>query len=235
MFVVSSPAFAQAPPPEPPKTWTESFNAGLALTSGNSDTSTVNLGYELTYGPQTRNRVKSDGLYLRGTTEGELSAQRLALNGRDEYRFHPRAFVFGQIQYLRDRFKAIDYLVAPTGGVGYRVFDTPATQLSFDTGLGAVWEKNTDEDVAISGAFTYSEKLAHQLTATTKLTQSFSALHRTNDFEDALFQVGAGIAATITARTQMKIEVLDIYKTRPPNPSIQKNDVAVIMALVYKN
>jgi len=236
LFVlVSSPVFAQAPPPEPPKIWTESFNAGLALTSGNSDTSTVNLGYEITYDPQTRNRIKSDGLYLRGTTEGELSAQRLALNGRDEYRLTQRSFVFGQMQFLRDRFKEIDYLVAPTGGVGYRLLDSPRTMLSVDTGLGTVWEKNTGVDVATSGAFTYAEKLTHQLTSTAKLTESLSALHRTNDFEDALFQFGVGIAATVSARTQLKVELLDIYKTRPPSAAIVKNDVAVIVALVYKN
>jgi hypothetical protein len=38
--------------------------AGLALTSGNTDTSTVNASYDITYDPQTRNVVKSDGLAI---------------------------------------------------------------------------------------------------------------------------------------------------------------------------
>ncbi|HVQ13968.1 MAG TPA: hypothetical protein VMS40_10265, partial [Vicinamibacterales bacterium] len=57
----SGPAFGQAPA-EPPKIWTVTASAGLALTSGNSNTSTINLAYDLTYDPQTKNVVKSDGL-----------------------------------------------------------------------------------------------------------------------------------------------------------------------------
>ena len=234
--LVYSPAFAQAPPPpEPPKVWTGSFNAGLALTSGNSDTSTVNAGYEIIYDRQARNRVKSDGLFLRGKTDGELTTQRTVLNARDEYRFHKRAFFFGQTQYLRDQFKEIQYLVAPTGGIGMHLADSPQTKMSVDTGLGGVWEKNTDRELESSGAFSYSEKFVHQLTATTTLTESLSGLHRLDDFENALFQAGVGLGAGITTHTQLKVEVLNIYKTRPPSPAIEKNDVAVILAIVYKN
>jgi len=58
------------------------------MTSGNSETSTVNASYEVTYDPQTRNVVKSDALLIRGKTEGELTADRFGLNARDEYKLH---------------------------------------------------------------------------------------------------------------------------------------------------
>lgn len=83
-----------------PKALATTASAGLALTNGNRDTSTVNVGYELSYDPKTRNIVKSDGLYLRGKTEGDLTTDRLGLNGRDKYKLHDRAFIFGQLQYL---------------------------------------------------------------------------------------------------------------------------------------
>ena len=45
---IPSMAVAQpAAPPPPPPGWAGSAGAGLALTSGNSDTSTVNAAYEL--------------------------------------------------------------------------------------------------------------------------------------------------------------------------------------------
>jgi len=69
-------SLAQAPPAEP-KIWTVAMSAGLALTSGNTDTSTVNAAYDLVYNPQTKNVVKSDALFLRGKTEEVLSANRL--------------------------------------------------------------------------------------------------------------------------------------------------------------
>lgn len=94
------------------------MGAGWAMTSGNSDTSNLNASYDIVYDPQRKNIVKSDGLFLRAKTEGELTANRLGFNIRDEYRLTPRLFVFGQNQYLRDEFKEIDYLLAPTGGLG---------------------------------------------------------------------------------------------------------------------
>jgi putative salt-induced outer membrane protein YdiY len=226
-------ASAQAPA-DPPKIWTITTSAGLALTSGNTETSTVNAAYDIVYDPDTRNTVKSDALFLRGKTDGEVTASRLGVNIRDEFRFSTRAFVFGQNQYLRDEFKDIDYLIAPSGGIGYKLFDTNVTKLDVDGGIGGVWEKNTNAEVRSSGAITAAEKLQQTLTANTTLNQSITALWKTNDFEDSLYTFGLGIAVAMSERTQLKAEVLDVYKNRPPLPEIKKNDVAVLMAIVYK-
>jgi hypothetical protein len=67
----AAPAIAQPPPaqtppaqtPAPPKVWTVAVSAGLALASGNTDTSTINAAYDIVYDPKTKNVVKSDALY----------------------------------------------------------------------------------------------------------------------------------------------------------------------------
>ena len=233
LVCAARPVFGQATP-APPTIWAVTASAGLALTSGNSDTSTVNLAYDLTYDPQTNNVIKSDGLFLRGETEGELSAHRTGLNIRDEYKLTDRIFVFGQNQYLKDEFKDIEYLVAPTGGLGYKLIDTPETKLGVDGSAGVVWEKNTGLDVNSSGALATGQKLQQTLTSNTTLTQSFTGLWKTQDFEDALFTLGVSIAASMSTRTQLKVEALDTYKNKPPLPTIQPNDVAVLMSFVYK-
>ena len=227
-----TPSFAQAP--AEPKIWTVQLSAGLALTSGNTDTSTVNAAYDLVYNPQTKNVVKSDALLLRGKTEGELTANRIGFNVRDEYSLTPRTFVFGQNAFLKDEFKQIDYLLAPTGGVGYKLFDTMATKLSVDGSAGVVWEKNPGFDVSSSGAIALGEKLNQTLTKTTTVTQSIAALWKTKNFDDALYTFGVGVAAAMSTKTQLKIELLDTYKNLPPLPTVQKNDVALLMAIVYK-
>jgi len=232
VLLSGAPAWAQAP--AEPKIWTVAASAGLALTHGNKDSSTVNVAYDLTYNPQTKNVVKSDALLIRGKTEGETTTNRFGLNARDEYKLSDRMFVFGQNQYLKDEFKNIDYLLAPVGGVGVKLFDTMQTKLAVDVGGGGVWEKNPGFEVRSSGAVTASEKLQQTLTATTTLTQSVSALWKTKEWDDSLYLFGVGVAATVSARTQLKVEVLDTYKNLPPLPTIQKNDVAVLMALVYK-
>jgi putative salt-induced outer membrane protein YdiY len=235
LLATATSAWAQAAAPPPaPKVWTVNAGAGLALTGGNTDTSTVNAAYDLVYDPQTKNIVKSDLLYIHGTSEGELTASRLGFNVRDEYKLTPRVFLFGQNQYLRDEFKNIDWLLAPGGGLGVKLFDSMQTKLSVDGGLASVWEKNSGFEVRTSGAVTASERLTQTLTATTTITQSVTALWKTKDWDDSLYTFGAGIAASISTRTQLKVEVLDVFKNLPPTPDIKKNDVALLMSIVYK-
>lgn len=233
LAVPAVPVAAQEPPPEP-KIWAVAFGAGLAQASGNTDTFSFNASYDITYDPQTRNIVKSDALFLRGSTDGDLSSDRFGFNLRDQYKITKRVYVFGQNQYLHDSFKDIDYLDAPTGGLGYRLLDRPQTTLDADAGLGAVWEKNPGFDLKTSGALTASEKFAQKLTTIAALTQSIQALWKTKDFDDALYVFGVGIAASTSPRTQLKFEVLDTYKSKPPSAAVKKNDVATLIAFVYK-
>ena len=227
-------AFAQAPAAEPPAgPWTQQASAGLALTSGNKDTSTVNAGYEVVYDPKTRNLWRTDGLFLRGKSEGLVTADRLQLNGRDEYQLMDGVYAFGQLQYLRDQFKDIDYLFAPTGGLGYRIIDSPTLKLSVDGGLGAVWEKKPLLDVQTSGAVTWSEKLIYPISSVVTITQGVAALYRADNFDDALYTFNTALAASMTEHTQLKVELLDIYK-RIVAPGIENNDVAVIVGVVFK-
>lgn len=234
LTVTVGPAMAQAPA-APHKIWDVAVSVGIAATSGNSETSQFNVTYDLTYDPLTRNIFKSNGLFLRGTTDGDLSAERVLFNVRDEYKINGRTYVFGNNLYLRDRFKSISYLDAVTGGIGYKLVATDRTKLDVDGGAGGVWEKNTALTRTSSGAVTAGEKLQHQLTSTTTLTESVTALWKTKDFEDALYTFGAGVAVAVSSRTQLKFEVLDVYKNKPPTPDVKKHDVATVVAIVFKS
>ncbi len=235
-FLAGAPAQAQTPPPAAePKVWTENASAGLAMTEGNTDTSTINIGYEVMYDPHARNLVKSSGLFLRSDSDDELTADRLELIGRDEYKIRDGIFIFGQMQYLRDRFKDITYLIAPTGGLGYRAINTPRTMLSVDVGAGGVWEKNSGSEAHDSGAFMFGDKLQHKISPSATFTEVFNALYKIADFSDVLYVFDAALAATVSTKTQIKVEVVDTFKNKPPTALVQKNDVAFIVALVYKN
>ena len=226
-------AFGQTPPPPPPG-WVGSASAGLALTQGNSDTSTVNAAYELKRDTGGSLVFKSNGLLVRGEAEDTLTSDRLSLDGRVERRLSTRTSLFGATQYLRDSFKAIDYLVSPTVGVSQLLVKDDRTELGVDVGVGVVWEKNTDLEVQTDGAVTAGQQFTRKLTATTELKEKAAALWKMDDFDDALYTFGVGLAASITAATQLKVEFLDTYKARPPVASVKKNDIAVLVSFVYK-
>lgn len=236
MVLIAGPAAAQdaQQPPPPPPGWIGSASAGIALTQGNSDTSNVNLAYEVKRETGSRWVFKSTGLFLRGESEGELITNRLAFNAREEWKWSERTSLFGQLQYMRDTFKEIDYLVSPNVGVNRYLIKDDRTELGVDAGIGAVWEKNPGLDARSSGALTAGQSFQHKLTATTTLTEKVAALWKTSDLADALYAITLGIAANVTDTIQMKAELLDTYKNKSVSATVVKNDVAFVLSFVYK-
>ena len=213
-----TPVFAQQPcpcaaTPDQGK-WIGTAGAGLALTSGNSDTLNLNLSVDATYDPKTRNVIKATGLYIRGDQNNVVVVNRLSLGFRDQHTISGRAFAFGQLDYLRDTFKAIDDLVAPTAGVGYKVIDTMPTTFAVDGGLGIVWEKNPGVDVDTDVAVTAAERLQHVLTPTSNVHHAATALWKANDVNDGLYTFSLGAGAKLSGRLQLSVDLLDTLKNR---------------------
>ena len=232
-----APALAQAPappPPPPPPGWTGSLGAGMALTSGNTDTSTVNIGYDVLKDHGTDIVFKSAGLYLKGSNNGASNVDRANADGRVEYKLSPRLAAFGMTTYARDRFKAIDYLIAPTGGLSYKVVATPRTDWAVDGSVGMVFEKNTGFDLDKDGAIIGGEKLTHKFNDTTRFLHAASALWKMGDLGDAFYTIQAGIVTSVATHLDLKAEFLESYKNRPSTPLLKKSDQSVVLSVVYK-
>jgi hypothetical protein len=108
------------------------------------------------------------------------------------------------------------------------------TQLTADVGGGAVIEQDAGVVAHGSVAVTASEKLVHQLTETTTVKQAAAALLKTNDWSDGLYVFQAGIAAKISTRFQLSLDVLDTFKNKPSDPTLKQNDVALVISIVAK-
>ena len=124
--------------------------------------------------------------------------------------------------------------MAPTGGFGYRLIATPRVTLSADAGAGVAIEKNTGLEVNTSGALTAGNKLEIKMSPVASVTQSYSGLWKMDEFGDSIHAFTAGLTANVTARTQIKLELLDTYKTRPTSVDVEKNDVTFLTSFVFK-
>jgi putative salt-induced outer membrane protein YdiY len=229
-----TPACPCPPTPTTPPVWTGSAGLGATLNRGNTDTTNINFAFDATRDPKQKDVWKMGALYLRGDTNGELSASRLFAQIRYERKLTARLFAFAQLPYLRDHFKSIDYHLAPSGGLGYKLVATPRTTLAADAGFGVKWEKNPGFDVRTSAVVTSGDRFEFKLSPTSTVIQSFGAIWDVDDWGDALYTFAAGAAAALTARSQLKLELLDTYATRPPTAAIKNNDVALLVAVVYK-
>ena len=242
VFIATSAQAQTTPTPQPtqpPPLWSGNFGAGLALTSGNTDTKNVNLSLGVVRDPKKRSVLRLNGLYLRGEKESELIVNQTQFTARDEINLSARTFVFAQGNYVRDTFKGIRNLFSPSVGIGYKLINTDVMLLSVDTGVGAVWESDIGRPRVVTGAYNAGERFSWKLSPTATITQSIASLWKTNDWADSLHNFSAGLAVSITTHSQVKIELLDSFKNRPvfqtpPLPALKKNDIALITALVWK-
>ena len=124
---------------EPKPGWHGSFSAGISMTSGNSDSNSYNLGFDLKHDPKTKNVLKFGGLYLRSDSNGETTADKLTAFARDEYSVTDRFFVYGEVAYLSDAIAQVDYIVSPNAGAGYKLVKTDTVTLEASAGFGGAF------------------------------------------------------------------------------------------------
>lgn len=234
-LVLAADAGAQAPAaPPPPPGWTGSIGGGLAIASGNSDTSTTNVGYDVLKDHGTNVIFKSTGLLLKGSNDGVSNVDRSQADARLGYTLSPRLSAFGQTTFARDRFKAIDYILAPTGGLSYKVVATERTEWMTDGSVGVVFEKNQGLDTETSGAIIAGEKLTHKFAEKTKFVHAATALWKMNDFDDAFYTFSAGLLTSIAGNFDLKTEFLSTYKNKLTNTALKKADQSIVLSVVYK-
>jgi putative salt-induced outer membrane protein YdiY len=233
LCLVAATGWAQEPAPPPPA-WSGNFAAGLALTRGNSDTSNVNLTFDAKHLLSPRNTMKYDAFYLRAETDGERTVDRTLFGGRDEFTISPLTYAIFDIHFLRDRFKEIDLLITPTAGIGHHFVKTEAMDFALEAGAGAVIEENTGLPRETSGALSGKQIFVWKFSPTAEFNETLTGLWKTDDFGDALYHFEASLLSSLTTRTQLKLSFLDDYKSKPPRPEVEKNDMSFLASIVMK-
>jgi putative salt-induced outer membrane protein len=229
-----APCNCPSPPPPPPPHFEGTLGAGLSLTSGNSDSNSYNLDFKLKYDPKKKGVFKADGLYLRTDTSGEATVDRTSLGGRYEYALGGgRFFAFGEVRYQRDRFQDVDHLVTPSVGLGVRLVDEKNLRLGVDAGVGLAFEKLTGQESTTSGAVSAGQNFLWKFSPVASFVETSRAVWKMDDFGDAYYHFDAGVAASLTKRTELKLGFADDYKSRPPGTN-KKNDTSVLATIVFK-
>src|ERR1044071_9994075 len=98
LFLLSTTALAADPPPKP---WNSSLGAGVAITSGNTDTKNYNLSFATKYDPKTKFVFKADALYLRGDANGVAQVDKATADPRYEFSVSDRTFTSAEATFLR--------------------------------------------------------------------------------------------------------------------------------------
>ncbi len=227
------PTFGEDPAPPPPP-WTGGIGFGAGITSGNSTTANFNLTFNAKYDPKTNNLFKMEGFYLWGQVDHETSTNKGALSLRYEHKLSDRAYLFGQVGYVKDQFAGITYLISPTVGVGVHAVKNDKVDLELMAGAGGAFEKDIDRPSNSSFAVSAGESFNWKISKTATFSQHLGGLWKTDNWSDAYYHFDVSVGAALTKHSELKVTALADYKNQPPSPLLKKTDSALMMAIVMK-
>jgi len=147
---------AQAPE-EPESPWAGSVTLGYLATSGNTENSTLNTGFEVGY---TKNKWEHllRARAINASESNVTTAQSHAISWRSKRSITEQDFLFGRLNYIEDRFGGYATQFSQTVGYGRRLINSDKHKLNAEIGGGArqsELQDGTSENEAVLRAGLY--------------------------------------------------------------------------------
>ena len=122
--------------PEPASPWAGKATLGYLATSGNTENSTLNSGFEIGYtADKWAHLFQAKAI---NASENEVStAEAYDAGWKSERKITEHDFLFGRLDWRKDRFGGFDTQFSQTVGYGRRLIDTDKHKLNAEIGAGA--------------------------------------------------------------------------------------------------
>ncbi len=116
--------------------WAGNVSLGYLATSGNTENSSLNSSFEVAY--TAGNWVHTaTGFAINASESDATTAEAYGAGWKSERSLSEFNFLFGQLDWRKDRFSGIPEQFSQTVGYGRRFFDTGRHRLNADIGAGA--------------------------------------------------------------------------------------------------
>jgi len=116
--------------------WAGKATLGFLATSGNTENSTLNSGFQIGYtsGKWTHSL---DAAAIFASENQVTTAEAYDLGWKSERRITDNDFLFGRLQWRKDNFGAFDTQFSQSAGYGRRLIDNDKHKLNAELGVGA--------------------------------------------------------------------------------------------------
>ena len=148
---------------QPESPWSGKAKLGYLATSGNTENSTLNTGFEVGY-----KSGKWDHLFnaaaINASEDKVTTAEAYDANWKSERNFTDHDFMFGRLSWRKDRFGGFDTQFSQTVGYGRRLIDMDKHKLNAEIGAGArqstLQDGTTDNETIFRGGMYYKWHLS---------------------------------------------------------------------------
>jgi putative salt-induced outer membrane protein len=142
---------------EPASPWSGKATLGYLATSGNTENSTLNSGFEVGYTVNKWAHLFS-AKAVNASDNNVTTAEAYDAGWKSERKISDHDFLYGRLDWRKDRFGGFDTQFAQTVGYGRRLIDTDKHKLNAEVGAGARQSEaqngtETRETIATGGLY----------------------------------------------------------------------------------
>jgi len=151
LAALAAPASLLAQDAEPESPWSGKATLGYLATSGNTENSTLNTGLEVGY-THGKWAHQFTAAAVNASEDDSTTAEAYDVGWKSERRISDKDFLFGRLDWRKDRFGGFDTQFSQTVGYGRRLIDSDKHKLNAELGFGARQSEaqdGTEEDETI--------------------------------------------------------------------------------------
>ena len=208
--------------------WTGAGEFGLVMSSGNTDTDTLNLKFGLKHENDQWFQAYA-GQALRAETDGDKTADRYDVGARIGYKLTPRSYIVGSLRYEDDEFSPFEYQATIGLGYGYKFIDTPVTQFVGEIGPGyrEAEPRGGDSEGGVMGRVFADFK--HKITETTDIVETLLV---ESSSDNTFVQNDLGLQVKINATFALKA-TFQWRHNSDVGPGTDHDDTLLTMNVVF--
>lgn len=211
--------------------WHAEVSAGIIMTSGNTDTDSLNANAQVINEREYWRHTGKAEAY-NSSQDGNTTAERYFGSVKSDYKLGGGAnYIFGLLQYESDRFSGYDYESSQTVGYGRNVIKRPDMTLDLEIGAGARQRKerltgDSENEAIIRGAGAFEWAFSEQATFAQQLSvEAGDDATITTSLTSLTSQLVGNLAARLAVRVK---HVSDVPE------GVENTDTETTATLVYK-
>jgi putative salt-induced outer membrane protein YdiY len=217
--------------------WSGGADLGLALTSGNSDTTNFALGLSMTRATRRdKTSIYAASVYSRDSTSGvsRTVANTVRAGVRYDHDINKKFFVYVFTDLEHNGLQDLTLRLVPGGGLGYHLIRNDRTQLDLLGGLALNREYfKGDFNDRSSAEAQVGQTLSHKLNSRVSLTEQLFIFPNLTNGGEYRVNFDGGLVTSISRRIGWQLTLSDRYLSNPP-PGLEKNDLLLTTGLKIK-
>ena len=208
--------------------WSGNVKLGYLAMTGNTESSSLNSGFEINYKLELWEHMATAAA-IRSTDSKVTTAEAYDVGWKSARNLTEQDFLFGRLDWRKDRFGSIQEQFSQSVGYGRRLIDTDKHHLDGELGIGARQSDladGTDEsDTIYTGRLTYTWKISENADfGQALLVEAGDSNTFTESVTDLRAQLVGSLALVVSYTVRRNTDVL---------PGTEKTDTRSALSLEY--